>query len=401
MTANIRQSLIILGAVGIGVSIIIFVPSINLSFFNDLIDKSVASAPNITITKELDTFNNDQIILDDKYKGNILLKDQTITRKRNIKSYKKVLSEIKGIKGINAAAPFVSGQGIAIRGAQEIGVSVKGIDPNLETRVVDIEKDIIEGGIRTLTIDDVVIGNMLADKLNVKMGDRITIFGSRGESKTVKITGIFSTGLRAKDEGQVYVNLKSGQQLFSLENDVSGVGIKIDDVYAANKIADEVHDATGLKADSWMEDNKQILEQVARFKVIIAFINFLIIFAAATSITSVLVMMIASKSKEIGILKSIGARSFSIMIIFVGQAIFLGILGYCVGIIGAKLLIAMYSSVISHSSGTFLTTKIPVIKLNIQYAVIAFIYSVVTSIFASIIPAYQAAKLNPVEAINA
>lgn len=401
MTANIRQSLIILGAVGIGVSIIIFVPSINLSFFNDLIDKSVASSPNITVTKELDTFNNVELLLDKKYEEDVLLSDQTVTRKRNIKSYKKVLNEIKSIKGIVAAVPYVSGQGILIRGAQELGVNIKGIVPDKEMQIVDVEKDLKQGRIRNLSIDDAVIGLMLADKINVKMGNRITLFGSRGESKTVKIVGIFSTGLRAKDEGQVYVNLKSGQQLFSLGNDVTGIGIKVNDIYDADNISKKIHSATGLKSDSWMVDNKQILDQIGRFKLIISFINFLIIFAAATSITSILVMMIASKSKEIGVLKAIGAKSYSIMFIFVFQAVFLGILGYCVGIIGAKLLISAYIAIISKSSGTFLTTTTPVIKLDAGFAVLAFIYSIITSILSSLVPAYQAAKLNPIEAINA
>lgn len=401
MTANIRQSLIILGAVGIGVSIIIFVPSINLSFFNDLIDKSVASAPNITVTKELEPFNNSALLIDEKYKTKFVLDDQTITRKRNIQSYKKVLEEIKPIKGIVAAAPYVGGQGILVRGSEDIGVNIKGIVPDQEMQVVDVEKDLKEGRIRNLSIDDAVIGLMLAEKSNVKIGNRVTLFGSRGQSKTAKVVGIFSTGLRAKDEGQVYVNLKSGQQLFSLENDVVGVGIKVKDIYEANNIATEIHSVTGLKADSWMIDNKQILDQIGRFKLIISFINFLIIFAAATSITSILVMMIAAKSKEIGVLKAIGAKSYSIMFIFVFQAVFLGILGYCVGILGAKLLISAYVAIISQSQGTFLTTTIPVIKLNTEFAIIAFIYSVITSILSSLVPAYQAAKLNPIEAINA
>lgn len=401
MTANIKQSLIIAGAVGIGVSIIIFVPSINLSFFNDLIDKTVASAPHISVTKELETFPRDIRVLDRDIGKNLLLEDQTQTRKRDIQSYKSVLEQIKPISEIVAAAPFANGQAIIIRGAEERGVSLRGIIPDKEIQVVDIKNDIIQGRIENLGINDIVIGTRLVEKLNVKLNDRVSLTGPRGISRNFKIVGIFSTGLRGQDEGQVYTNLKSAQQLLQLNNNVSGIGIKIKNIYQADNIAAEIEAFTGLTARSWMEDNKQILEQISRFRIIIAFINFLIIFAAASSITSVFIMLIASKSKEIGILKSMGAKNFSIMSVFLSQAIILSILGYLAGVIGAKLLISWYSYILSTATETFLTTSIPVLKVNVQYALLALFYSMFTSLIASIIPAYQAAKLNPVEAINA
>lgn len=401
MTANIKQSLIISGAVGIGVSIIVFIPSVNLSFFNDLIDKTVSSSPNITIIKELDTFQGDIRVLKRNIGKNILLTDQTITRRRNIKSYKSVLKQIKGERQIVAAAPYASGQAIVVRGAQERGVSIRGIIPEQETKIINIKEDIIRGRIDGLGINDVVIGIELAKKLNVDLEDRITVAGPRGISKTFKIIGIFSTGLRDQDEGKIYTNLKSGQQILVLGTDVTGIGVKIKDIYEADNVSEVLHELTGLTTRSWMEDNKQILEQISRFKLIIGFINFLIIFAAASSITSVFILLISSKSKEIGILKSMGSKNFSIMAIFLGQAVILSVVGYLVGLIGAKALITWYSHMLSSATSTFLTTSIPVLKVNVQYALLALVYSMFTSLLASIIPAYQAAKLNPVEAINA
>src|SRR3989339_508021 len=196
MTANIKQSLIIAGAVGIGVSIIIFVPSINLSFFNDLIDKTVASSPHISITRELDPFKRDTNVLNRELKDNLLLTNQTLTRRRNIRSYRRILSDIKPLDEIVAAAPFASGQGIIIRGAEERGVSVRGIIPEQEIKIINIANDIIKGRISNLGSTDIVIGTILADKINVDLGDRVTITGPRGTTKTFKIVGIFSTGLR-------------------------------------------------------------------------------------------------------------------------------------------------------------------------------------------------------------
>ncbi|MDD3151098.1 MAG: FtsX-like permease family protein [Candidatus Gastranaerophilales bacterium] len=399
MLANLKQSLIIILAVGIGVSIIIWIPSINLSFFNDLIDKSVSSAAHIEITKELDTFDRDIEILKNTDR-NLLLVDQTVTRKRNIKSYRDIIRKIFSVKGVTGYAPYTSGQIFIIKGADEKGVSAKGIIPELEVNVTDIENDIIKGNIKNLGIDDIVIGVELAKKLNIGLHDRIIATGPRGTSKSLKVTGIFETGLRAKDEWQVYVSLKTGQNLLEIGNDVSGIGIAVDDIYKADIIADKIKKITNLEVTSWKEDNKQILDQINRFRLIIAFINFLIIFSAASSITSVFILLIASKSKQIGILKSMGAKNSSIMFIFVAQAIILSLTGFTIGVIGAQVLLIWYQNIISASPETILGTGIPQIKMNFNYAMLAFFYSIITSLIASILPAYQAAKLNPVEAIN-
>lgn len=397
--SNIKQSLIISGAVGIGVGIIIFVPSVNLTFFNDLIDKTVSSSPHITIIKEIDTFKNNEPIFE-RGKGLILLKDQTQTRKREIVSYKKVEEQIKNTDGIIAMAPYASGQGIVVKGAKDLGVSIKGIIPEKEEKVISIKNDIIRGSIEKLGPNEIIIGVKLAEKFNINMGNRVILVGPRGVTKSFKITGIFKSNLKSKDEGTVYVSLKSGQQLFQLGNRVNGLGIKIKEIYSAEKVAEELRNITGLKVSSWMEDNKQILDQLNNFKVVIAFINFLIVFAAASSITSVLIMLIASKTKEIGILKSMGAKNYSIMAIFIIQAALLGFIGYGAGLILYKIIVTAYNSTIP-ATETVLGNVRPPVKMNVDYAILAFIYSMISSLAASIIPAYQATKLNPVEAINA
>ena len=188
MYSNIKQTLIIVLAISLGVSVIIWVPSINLSFFNDLIDKSVSSAPHISVTKEIETFDRDADVIKHDISKNIILLDQTRTRKRNILSVKRVEDQMRSVKGIVNTAPYTSGQAFIIRGADERGVSIKGIIPSREVNVVDIKNDMIRGNIEDMGINDVVIGDMLADKLNVDIGDRVTVTGPRGDTKNLKIT---------------------------------------------------------------------------------------------------------------------------------------------------------------------------------------------------------------------
>ena len=399
--ANIKQSMIIMTAISLGVAIIIWIPSTNLSFMNDLIERSVESAPNITIQKELDTFKTNKKLFDKKFKREkLLLLDEVMTRKRNISSYRNVIQEIKNINQIKAMAPYTEGEALIIRGGEERGTVIRGITPE-ELNITETEKDITSGRIRNLGINDIVLGKTLAKKLNAEIEDRVKVTGSTGVSKSFKVVGIFETGLRSKDEDLAYVNLKSGQQLLDIGTDVTGVGVKVKDIYKAEETARVIEKHTGLYVTSWMEDNKQILDQINRFKLIILFINFLIISSAASSITSVFIMLVASKAKEIGILKSMGAENISVMAIFMTQAVFLSIMGYFTGLIFAKLLLMWYASLIEAAGETIFSTQVPEFKISVTYAVLAFVYTVFTSIFASIIPSYQAAKLNPVEAINA
>lgn len=400
--ANLKQSLIITTAVSIGVSIIIWIPSINISFIGDLIDKSVSSAPNIVIKKEINTFETNKTIFEKVFKKKqLLLSDRVMTRKRHIKSSKKIINQIKGIKQIVTAAPFAEGNAILIRGGEERGISLKGIDPVEELKITDIEDNVIKGSIKNLTINDIAIGDILAEKLRVGIGRRLKVVGPAGLVKSLKVSAIFSSGLRMNDEFLAYVNLKSAQQLLEIKTDVTGIGVKVKDIYEAENTAILIRNITGLEATSWMESNKQILDQLNRFKLIILFINFLIIFSAASSITSVFIMLIASKSKEIGILKSMGAKNASIMAIFMIQAMFLSLVGYFIGLVGAKLMLVWYAELIQAGEGTIFSSQVPDFKLSIPYAVLAFFYTLITSIIASLLPSYRAAKLNPVEAINA
>lgn len=401
--ANFKQSLIIMIAVSVGVSIIIWIPSINLSFMKDLIDKSVSNAPNIVIKKEQDTFK-DYLELYQKHFGNesVLLRDQVVIRKRNIKSYREIAKKLEKIDGIEAIAPIAEGQSFLIKGGKETGASVIGIEPKEHVKLIAIEKDMVEGSIRNLGINDIVIGQTLAEKLKLSVENRIKITGPTGVSKNLKITGIFSTGLRGKDEWETYVNLKSAQQVLDIGTEITSIGIKVSDIYKAEEIAREIEPIVKLDVTSWMESNRQILDQLNRFKLIISFINFLIIFSAASSITSIFIMFVTSKSKEIGILKSMGAKNFSVMSIFMLQAVSLSLIGYLLGVVLAKFMVMGYAKMIAAGGhGTIFSSKLPEFEISKTYAGLAFIYTIMTSLLASILPAYQAAKLNPVEAINA
>lgn len=404
VSANLKQSLIIMLAVGIGVALIVFIPSINLSFFQYFLDKTVQNAPHITLTRELDTMPRtkqavETVLQQESPQARLLFSDQTNTRRRNISAYKRLMTELGRFPGVTAVAPSVREQVIIVKGSQNRTASLQGIVPSLEIAVSSLKTDVIEGNLEAMGPNDVFLGSALADELNAGVGDRIQLITPYG-SRSYKVTGLIKTGVYQQDLSTIVQPLESAQKLLSLENQVTNIGVKIKDIYQAENTARILANLYQLKARSWMEDNKIFLDQIGNFRVIIAVINFLIVFAAATSITSILIMVVASKSKEIGILKAMGTAPNAIMRLFIIQGIGLSVLGIVAGFIGAYGLITLYNLSPMAKSETILGIQRPPTVMNTEFAILAIIYALISSILASLFPAWRASRLDPVEAIN-
>lgn len=404
VSANMKQSLIIMLAVGIGVSLIVFIPSINLSFFKYFLDKTVENSAHITLTRELNTMPRNeealkkQLQVKEKHQK-LLFSDQTSIRRRNITAYKRLISELEKFPGVTAVSPSVRDQVIVVKGSQSRTASLRGVIPDLENTLNHFEDDVIEGNLESMGPNDVFLGSALADELNAGPGDRVQLLTPYG-NHSYKIAGLIESGIYQQDLTTLYQPLESAQKLLNLNNEVTHIGLKIQDIYNAKNMASVLGDLYNLKARSWMEDNKIFLDQIANFRIIIAVINFLIVFAAATSITSILIMVVASKSKEIGILKAMGTSPGSIMRLFIAQGICLSLLGIAAGFLGANGLITLYNLSPMGKGSTILGIERPPTVMNTEYAILALIYALISSMLASLFPAWRASRLDPVEAIN-
>lgn len=404
VSANMRQSMIIMLAVGIGVALIIFIPSINLSFFSYFLTKTVENAPHITLTRELETMDRDKLAMQSilRAQGNqnrILFSDQTQTRRRNITAYRRLMSQLEQFPGITAVSPTIRQQVIIVHGSQNRSASLQGIIPNLENVVSRIDENVVEGNLDAMGPSEVFLGVNLADELGVGVGDRVQLITAYGE-RSYKVAGLVKTGIYQQDLVLLYMPLQSAQKLLAMDNQVTHLGLKVRDIYQAETMARTLANVYHLKARSWMEENKIFLDQIANFRVIIGVINFLIVLAAATSITSILIMVVASKSKEIGILKAMGTSPAAIMRLFIAQGIFLSMLGTAAGYAGAWGLIALYNLSPMGRGQSILGIERPPTVMSQEYAILALIYAAICSVLASFFPAWRASRLDPVEAIN-
>jgi ABC-type lipoprotein release transport system permease subunit len=310
-----------------------------------------------------------------------------------------MMKEIQLIPGVASVAPYIDQQIIIVRGSKVMGAELRGIIPEEEKNISTIENDVLKGNLDSLTTDQIFLGWRLAKELEATMGDRVQLVTAYG-TRSFKVTGLMKSGLYQQDMTRVLINLQTAQDLLKMSNEVTGISVSIYDIYQAPEISRAITAVTSLKTRNWMEDNEIILQQIQNFKVIFGFISFMIIFSAASSITSVLIMVVASKSKEIGILKSMGMTAASIIKMFLLQAMFLSLLGAIVGIFGGMGIIAIYNATPMAKGETFIGIAREPAHISIEYTFRAIFYAMLSSFLASLIPAWQAGRLDPVKNIN-
>ncbi len=399
--ANIKQSFIVMFAVGIGVSLIVFIPSANMSFYGRMLERAVEKAPSITISREMKTKERNRQLLQPWFPGpeEVRISDKTLSRKRNILGYRTLMQRLAEEPDVVTVAPYVSEHIIVVRGSKVMGADLQGIVPNLEEKMTHISGDVEKGDLSDLHSNEVFLGRKLAEELGVDLGSRVQLVTSQG-TRSFKVVGTLSTGLYAKDYSTVITSLTAAQKLLDMSSTVTSIGLRVTDPYQADAIAQDIRLRYGLKAESWMEQNKLLLDELKSFRVIISFISFLIVFAAASSITSILIMVVSSKSKEIGILKAMGAQPGQIMRLFMIQAMVLSLIGAVLGVFGGQGIIELYNaSPIAKMESSLGFERKPIV-MNIPFTMLAVMYAMISSFLASLLPAWQASRLNPVDAIN-
>ena len=335
--------------------------------------------------------------------------------------YRQVLAEVERTEGVEAATPFILLQ-IMLRAKHGAsGAVLRGIDPESAGRVMKTlhKVNLPDATPVTSSPDDVpnipgiVLGRELARNLRVNEGDVIYLISPGGilspighlpMTKQFMVTGFFESGMYEYDQTFAYINIKDAQKILRMGDAVTGLDIRVTDIYEARKVAQRIVAKLGLPywAQDWMQMNRNLFKALKLERRVMFIILVLIILVAAFNIASSLIMMVMGKTRDIAILKAMGATERSIRKIFVFNGMVIGslgtILGLCLGLAVCEVL-KRYD--IHELTGDiyYFTTTLPV-KLEFTDVVSIIAAALLICFFATLYPARQAAKLRPVEAIR-
>jgi len=340
-------------------------------------------------------------------------------------NYHRILEDVKSIDGVEKAAPFVYAQ-IMLRSSSGVsGAVLRGIDPeSKDQEITNIDKAALQqklmrnqGGETEPFIPGIILGGQLATNLGVIEGDIIYLISPRGiispvghmpAMKRFKVTGLFESGMYEYDASLAYIHLKDAQALMRIGDSVTGIGIRVNDIFHANVIAKKVVSALNIKyknqsywARDWMQMNYNLFSALKLEKKAMFIILTLIVLVAAFNIASTLIMMVMGKTRDIAILKAMGATNKSIRKIFIFKGMVIGaigtFLGTCLGLVGCALL-ERYKF-IELPGDIYYFTTLPV-RLELFDVFIIVFATMIICFIAALYPAVQASKLDPVEALR-
>ena len=392
-----------IGGVALGVMALIVVIAVMSGFGKDLRDKILGTNSHIVVTN--------------------------ITRS-GMDDFESVLKKVMQSDGVKAAAPFILNQVMLTFGSKSSGVVVRGVDPEREAMVSDLEKNLIQGEIGMLKRrkknkadpghDNIILGKELSQKLGVQVGgaismvspaSRLTPMGLIPKIKLFKVVGLFESGMFEYDSSLAFISVQAAQRFFSMKGKVSGIEIRVEDIDSADQIAELLQENLGFPyyVRDWMRMNKNLFSALRLEKIVMFIILILIILVAAFNIVSTLFMVVMEKTKEIAILKSMGASRTSIMKIFSFQGLIIGLLGTLIGCIGGFTIVPNLNEIVGFIENIFGITAFPSdvyyldkLPSEIQYmdSFLIVVFSIFICFVASLYPAWRASRLDPVEGLR-
>ena len=341
----------------------------------------------------------------------------------NISKYDEVRAKVEEVSGVNAATPFIYTQ-VMISSRKAIsGAVLRGIEPKTASKVINLPKNLRAGSLEELEAEEkpegmrstpgIILGNELARNIGVSRGEPVTVISPLGRltplgrvprSQTFRVAGIFDSGMYEYDSTIAYVSLWAAQRFLGIGDRVTGIEVRVDDIYEADRVAKAIGkalDGYPYWSRDWMRMNKNLFSALKLEKIVMFIILTLIILVAAFNIVGTLIMVVIEKTRDIAILKSMGATRSSIMKIFMIEGAVIGLVGTLLGLLGGYTLCKLLATYkfIELPSDVYYISTLPVQMNPFDVALIA-LAAIVITLAASVYPAWQASRFDPAEAIR-
>lgn len=366
------QTFLIAMGIAIGVSVQIFIGSLIQGLQIDLVDTTIGSQPQITVSSK----NDD----------------------RKIEDYESMLDDIEAVDpNIKYVSPVVDGQALVTIDDSNYNILLRGFDFEKAEGIYKVEENLLDGRM-PLAINEVIVGRDFSEDSALTIGDRFEAFTGPGSIAELTITGIFDLKVASLNSSWVLTSIKTAQTVLDMDNAVTGIEMQVDDVFLADSIALAIRDTfnDNFNLDNWKEQNQALLSGLNGQSVSSYMIQIFVMVSVLLGIASVLAITVVQKSKQIGILKAMGIRDAAASRIFLIQGLLLGLAGAVLGILLGLGLAFMFTKFALNPDGT------PVVPLFISPGFIGLsaLFAVVVSTGASLIPARNSSKLNPIEVIR-
>lgn len=379
--------------IGMGVMVLVTVLSVMNGFDHEIHNRFFGMAPEITVTGP----------------------------NEKLSDWPDLVKKLQGIPEIKAIAPYVGGQGLLTHEGQVLPIVLTGVLPEKEEAVTHLNDKLLAGSMKNLNHFGIILGKGLADSLGVMLGDKVTIMipqatvtpaGMIPRFKRFNVVGVFSAGTGFNfDTKLAFINLADAQKLMQLGDDVTGVKMKVNNVYLAPELSDRLSNLLGeeYQVGNWTQQFGAFFEAVKMEKTMMFMILLLIIAVAAFNLVSSLVMVVNDKQAEIAILRTIGATPSTILWVFIVQGMMVGIVGTTIGLAAGLVLANNATAIVNYLQSLFHVQVLSSSIYFVDYLPSEILFSdlwhvcamaLLMSFAATIYPAWRASKTVIAEALH-
>ncbi|MBM3276386.1 MAG: ABC transporter permease, partial [Candidatus Sericytochromatia bacterium] len=302
---------------------------------------------------------------------------------------------------VTSVLPYISAQGLVSRGNSAAGALIRGIDPVLQAKSEQWRRFVVSGELESRDgFPGVILGTELAKKLGVSVGDKVKVVTGQSTQAAVVVTGLFQAGLYEYDSHIVFLELGAAQRLFKFGEAVTGLEVRLHDVFMAQRVAGRMAAEVPASFRPWTLTNHSLLAALALEKRVIFLVTLFIIIVATMGVANTLAMWVLEQSRELGLLRAIGTPAKTVGRLVMTQGMLVGIAGTAVGLVAGWLLsLALGTFPFSLPQDVYYIDKLPV-QMQVGDFVSVAIASLIIGLVACILPARRALKLDPIEIVR-
>ncbi|KHO65768.1 ABC transporter permease [Pseudomonas flexibilis] len=384
---NKLQTLLIMVGIAVGSAVIVFITALITGLQANVIERTLGTQAHLKVQMPDDA---NRVLPAPDGAVALVLESPRAQRLRSLSNWQALRDLLDGQPQVLAVSPLATGPAIARRGLARASVALMGIDPDRYQRIVPVARDLVAGRF-SIEGDQVAIGSELAKDLGLSVGDKLRLDGGQGRELIMRVAGIFELGVRELDSRYVYLDLRQAQILLDLPGGVTQIDLTVEEIFAAEEIAERLARLTGMQAESWMATNGQLLNALSSQTMTTQMIRIFVGLSVAFGIASVLAVSVVQRTREIGILRAMGSARRQVMRVFLLQGGLLGLAGSALGGLVGWALVMVFNLM---GPGLFF------VQVPTGLVLSAMGVATLTGVLAAVAPARRAARYDPAVAIR-